>query len=151
MTKYKERDKFLELIGESHERFNHTLDGDYEYLWQNMPDTEMEDYQKSEIENNEEKVVVTFTSISVTLHPDYSWNGSNIVGDTKRTLRASAVHDAWCQAMSKQYKFYKRTRRNWMKGADEYREVCKEDGFGWFRRNVRWLAIRTYGLMRSFG
>ena len=150
MVNFEERSRFLSLLGTSHERFRHTLDGEYKYTWRHSPDTEIEANEIRELRNRNEQLVVEFTNTNVRLYPGYSWNGSNIVGDTERTLRASALHDAWCQAMDGDNQFYKGTRRNWMKGADEYRDICKVDGFGTIRTYVRWLAIRAHGVVKSF-
>ena len=137
-------------LGTPHKRYRHTLKKKYVHKWRNPPDTQLPSRQKIELKNNAGQVVVTFRNKSVTLHKGYSWNGSNIVGDTKQTLRASAVHDAWCQAMDEMPPIYNQTRENWIKGANEYREICKEDGFGKFRSYVRWIAIRSYAIFKSF-
>ena len=93
---------------------------------------------------NEEKSIedlfVTFTAASVTLHRGYSWNGSNYVGDTPETLRASALHDAWWQAMVDGI-YTCESREN----ADrEYIFICREDGANASLRKLGLSIGRTF-------
>ena len=83
----------------------------------------------------------------VTLLVGYSWNGSTGAPDTMACMRASALHDAWCQAM--RTRVYGNGYRNWLRGAREYRSICREDGMGRVKARVRWFLVAGYGLVRK--
>lgn len=76
---------------------------------------------------------VSYRADGLTLHKDYEWNGSNLVPDTPECMRASAVHDAWCQAM--RLGVFSDTEKNWDRGAQEYSAICRADGLR--RRDAR--------------
>ena len=81
------------------------------------------------------------------LHKGYAWNGSNIVADTEDSQRASAVHDAMCQAMDTD--IYEGSWKNWERAAAEYREMCIQDGLKRVKSDgKRWVSIRS-GWVRS--
>ena len=83
---------------------------------------------------------------SVTLLPGYAWDGSSGPGvaDTKECMRASALHDVWCQAMRLDG-MYKNSFPNWCRGALEYRSVCIEDGMLWSRASMRLTGLIAKG------
>lgn len=89
---------------------------------------------------------VSFTENGLVLHVEYKWNGSNIVVDTPGCMRASAVHDAWCQAMG--LGILQRSEKNWDRGVEEYLAIAKADGLSLFRRVVRRVAMFAYGELR---
>ena len=82
----------------------------------------------------------------VTLFEGYAWNGSTGAKDILACMRASALHDAWCQAMKKG--IYGNGYLNWRRGASEYRSICRADGMGWFRARARWLGSLVWGLKK---
>lgn len=91
--------------------------------------------------------VARLSDDACTLLPGYAWDGSSGPAiDTKACMRASALHDVWCQAMKK--KRYKNSYRNWRRGAAEYRSSCRADGMSAVRAQVRYLAMCAYGLIR---
>lgn len=136
MTEYENRDKFLTKIlmkktGRGYwkqrgyregPRKCHIVLEEHRHEWTT--------YHKpiTTLAQDEEKTIrdlfVTFTATSVTLHRGYSWNGSNYVGDPIETLRASALHDAWWQAMDAG--IYTCESRN--NADNEYVLICQEDG-----------------------
>ena len=92
--------------------------------------------------------VVSFTETGVTLHEGYAWDGSSGPAiDTCACMRASALHDAWCQAMAKH--IYKNSYKNWRRGSAEYRSVCRADGMSWWRAWGRWTFMNVYGLKKA--
>ena len=90
-------------------------------------------------------VVVTFHEVkAVTLYAGYAWDGnSGPAVNTLKCLRASALHDAWCQAMGAGV--FANSLRNWAAGASEYQRICQQDGMGWLRAKFRCIAILGYG------
>ena len=83
---------------------------------------------------------------SVTLCSGYAWDGSSgpLVADTENCMRASALHDVWCQAMRRDG-LYKNSFRNWCRGALEYRLVCIVDGMPRWRSSVRYAGLIAKG------
>ena len=80
-----------------------------------------------------------------TLLVGYAWDGSSGPAiDTRACMRASALHDVWCQAMRKN--LYKNSYRNWLRGASEYRRLCRADGMPAWRASLRYSLVCTYGL-----
>ncbi len=70
----------------------------------------------------------------------YSWDGnSGPAANTLFCLRASALHDAWCQAMD--HRYFERGFRNWRRGAIEYRKICRKDGMGRVRAWFRYVVV----------
>ena len=90
--------------------------------------------------------VARLDECGVTLFEGYAWNGSTAAKDTMACMRASALHDAWCQAMRK--RVYGNGYPNWRRGASEYRSLCREDGMGRFRARLRWLGLLVWGLKK---
>ena len=90
-------------------------------------------------------IVVTFQAVrAVTLYAGYAWDGnSGPAVNTLKCLRASALHDVWCQAMSAD--IFKNSFRNWAAGALEYQRICRKDGMGWPRATGRYLGILGCG------
>ena len=86
---------------------------------------------------------VTFKKNEMILHKGYEWNGSNIVNDTKECMRASAVHDAWAEAMRR--RIYRYSRKNWNRGAREYKAICIADGMRRSKASLRRWAIKNLG------
>ena len=82
----------------------------------------------------------------MTLEVGYAWNGSDFVTDTDECMRASALHDLWCQAMEED--IYKDNKKNWRRGAKEYRDNCIRDGMPKLEAWLRYAGIRTYGFFR---
>ena len=84
------------------------------------------------------------------LQESHAWNGSNVVADTEDSQRASAVHDAMCQAMDKD--IYQGSWKNWQRAAAEYRVMCitdglervKSDGKRWVRIRAGWVRSRAW-------
>ena len=69
----------------------------------------------------------------------FTWNGSNVVHDEVRSLRASLVHDkcvGWMQGTDGAY-----TWKNWVYAAKEYREIAIQDGFANYRAWSRYLGM----------
>ena len=97
------------------------------------------------IQDRKGRVVVTFHGVaSVTLHAGYAWDGnSGPAVNTLTCLRASALHDAWCQAMGAH--IFENNFRNWAAGASEYRRICVTDGMFRLRAGWRYLAVLGYG------
>ena len=86
---------------------------------------------------------VRFTESGVTLRINYEWNGSNIVVDSPMCMRASAVHDAWCQGM--RVGILESTEKNWDRGVDEYIAICRADGLNFVARRLRELFMKIAG------
>ena len=136
MTEYKKRKEFLTKILMKKTRSGywkqrgyregprkcHIVLEEHRHNWtpDHQPITTLDQDEEKSIED----LFVTFTATSVTLHRGYSWNGSNYVGDTPATLRASALHDAWWQAMEAGI-YECESRENADK---EYIFICQEDG-----------------------
>ncbi|MCZ6710334.1 MAG: hypothetical protein O7B25_08225 [Gammaproteobacteria bacterium] len=79
------------------------------------------------------------------LRERYAWNGSNVVADTEDSQRASAVHDASCQAMG--LDIYEASWKNWERAASEYRQACIEDGLERINSDGKgWVRIRAGGV-----
>ena len=74
-------------------------------------------------------VVARITRTSITLYVNFAWDGnSGPARNTAKCLRASAIHDAWCQAMDAG--LYKENCRNWFRGTSEYYSIARADGMG---------------------
>ena len=102
----------------------HTLLVEHLHFW--TPEFKPQTVLEEGAEETIDELFVTFSSNSVKLLRGYTWNGSNLVGDTPATLRASALHDAWWQAMK--HGLYSCESRE--KADGEYLAICQEDGFG---------------------
>ena len=76
----------------------------------------------------------------------YQRNGSDYVPDEPGCMRASAVHDAWCRAMSKGQ--IPNTRKNRNCGVREYIAICRNDGLGLWNRRVRNGAMWGYRVVK---
>ena len=119
---------------------------DYFYQWENNPIGG--DSKQTSISTSGGRVVADFAAGAVTLKEGYAWDGnSGPAVNTLKCLRASALHDVWCQAM--QLEIYERSFRNWRRGAKEYRTVCHRDGMGLIRRWFRYCALLTYGSFKK--
>ena len=95
-------------------------------------------------------VVVTFNDATdVILHEDYRWDGnSGPAPNQLECLRASALHDAWSQAI--EHRIFARSYRNWRRGAKEYRKVVRDDGLNFFRAWWRYTGLMVYGAWKKF-
>ncbi len=82
----------------------------------------------------------------VLIHKGYQWNGANFIPDTKHNLRASCLHDVYCQAMGKSERLLPMTFRPF--SDITYRDICIEDGMLPFFANIQLLALRIYGVLR---
>ena len=119
---------------------------DYPHRWENgpVPGTN----EQSSISTSDGTVVAELAEDAVILLNGYAWDGnSGPAVNTLKCLRASALHDVWCQAM--QLDVYERSFRNWRRGAREYRTICHRDGMGWVRRWLRYVALLTYGSFKK--
>ena len=86
----------------------------------------------------------TVTRKGVTLGPGYAWDGSSgPAKDTWSGMRASALHDVWCQAMAR--RVYARGFHNWRLGAREYRKTCIVDHMPKWRAWLRYVFVHAYG------
>ena len=92
---------------------------------------------------------VSFAQDGLTLRRGYEWNGSNLVPDSPECMRASAVHDAWCQAM--RLRIYSNTEKNWDRGAEEYAAICRVDGLGRLDARTREFMIKLAGEIKYPG
>ena len=90
-----------------------------------------------------DRAVATLEGRSVTLHPGYAWDGSTGAADTPECMRASALHDVWCQAMDDHH-VYMNDFGNWCRAAVEYRKLCIEDGMSWPRAWARYSGLIAY-------
>lgn len=125
----------------------------YHYRWNNHPilDGNWRGSSRLIAATQDGHVVAGLTSTlddahSVTLRRDYAWDGSSgpFVGDTPECMRASALHDVWCQAM-RQDGMYEDGFRNWRRGAKEYRMVCTRDGMAPSRARLRYVGLMAKG------
>ena len=112
---------------------------DYEHKWLNTP-PELNPWVIGS--PNLEKYV-SFDSEGVTLRKGYQWNGSNIVVDSPNCMRASAVHDAWCQGM--RVRILENTEKNWDRGVDEYIAICNQDGLNFVKSRLRDFFMKLAG------
>jgi len=96
-------------------------------------------WQFTTMENPHFNITANF----MTLLEGYTWNGSNVVVDTKTDMLASAVHDLQCQLMELGY--YEPTLRNWRMAAAEYRRNCMDAGMPWWRAWARFTGILVGG------
>ena len=86
----------------------------------------------------------------VTLMEGFAWDGSSgPAKDTWTGMRASALHDIWCQAMAEGV-YAKYSFRNWRLGAREYRLACCTDRMPRWRAWGRWVAVWSFGLPKLF-
>lgn len=117
---------------------------DHLHSWQKPP----KGGSQGKIESNN-KALATVSPGGVTLHRDYAWDGSSGPGveDTLFCMRASALHDVWCQAMTKG--FYPNRLGNWRRGASMYRTICREDGMASWRAWGRYFGILVYWPLRA--
>ena len=91
--------------------------------------------------------VAQLTGVTVTLLVDYAWDGSSgLAIDTRACMRASALHDVWCQGMDRN--IYSNSYLNWVRGASEYRSICRADGMSWGRAWFRYSFMCIYGLKK---
>ena len=112
---------------------------DYEHKWiDNAPEASEWVLGSEALEK-----YVNFHSCGVTLRANYQWNGSNVVVDGSSCMRASAVHDAWCQGM--RLGILKNTEKNWDRGVDEYIAICREDGLNFVRSRLREWFMKLAG------
>lgn len=118
----------------------------YSYLWKRRPDVELGlpgNQPRVTIEAQNGRTVAEVTGAGAVLLPGFAWNGSTGAKGTMFCTRASALHDVWCQAMRK--RLYRKSYRNWWRGASEYRRACIDDGMN---KLVAWR--RHLGLCCSY-
>ena len=122
----------------------------YPYTWKKQPTVQKDVAFPASIKNCDGEVVAVFEvdngTHKVTLEVDYAWNGSDFVTDTDECMRASALHDLWCQAMEED--IYKDNKKNWRRGAKEYRDNCIRDSMPKLEAWLRYAGIRIYGFFR---
>ena len=115
---------------------------DYPHGWKVAPRLGSE-YVPVINDKNGNPVVRFRNDVSVTLLQGYGWDGNSapsfVAPDTLKCLRASALHDAWCQAMRR--RILERSFRNWRRGCIEYRKVCRDDGMGIPRAWIRYFPM----------
>ena len=92
---------------------------------------------------------VSFHTAGITLRAGYQWNGSNIVVDSPKCMRASAVHDAWCQGM--RLGILANTEENWDLGVEEYIAICRKDGLNFVRAHLRECFMKLAGELKFPG
>lgn len=123
----------------------------YCHQWETRPDDGQgwkPDLPRFIEDDDTKEPVAEFTQTGhVLLHPGYGWDGSSGAPDTIKCMRASALHDVWCQAMREG--IFANTGKNWRRGAQEYRINCIADGMSELRAWVRYLAICAYSPFRS--
>ena len=83
------------------------------------------------------------TRFGITLLPDMTWNGSNVVIDTDSDMEASGVHDPTCQLM--ELGFYLANLSNWNRAAREYRHNCRTHGMSRRRSWARYFGLLVGG------
>ncbi len=83
------------------------------------------------------------TARRITLLPDMTWNGSNVVVDTNTDMEASGIHDPTCQLMKSG--FYAATLMNWYRAAMEYRHNCRIHGMSRTRSLGRLIGLLAGG------
>ena len=81
----------------------------------------------------------------VLIKKGYFWNGANLIKDSKKNLRASCVHDTYCQAMSLYILPMKRFRA---KSDRVFSDICKQDGMNRFIAKLYYIGLRVYGIVR---
>ena len=118
----------------------------YTYKWETKPLWKVNS-QEHEIVSSQ-KTVARLKDNSITLSPGYAWDGSTLASDTPACMRASALHDAWCQTMKADA--YQNNYKNWRRGATEYRMVCIQDGMSEPRAWFRWIVLAGYGVFRKY-
>ena len=116
----------------------------YEHSWVHNP-PRFKDQAPSEASLG----YASFSDAGMVLEPEYRWNGSNVVVDSSACMRASAVHDAWCQAMGRG--ILEHSEENWDRGVEEYVAICDEDGLGEFAQRIRERFMLLWGELRFPG
>jgi len=85
---------------------------------------------------------VFLSASKISICEGYAWNGaSGPVRDTRRTMRASLVHDAIYQLIREE--LLPATAKD---AADQvFRDLCIEDGTPRWRANLYYRALRRFG------
>jgi len=77
----------------------------------------------------------------LTIHRGFSWDGDTCAMDTRKSKRASMIHDALYRLMNLLKLSWK-----WKPAADfEYYKALIEDGFNRVWANIRFKAVRKWG------
>ena len=123
---------------------NYVMLQDHEHKWTNAPEMNVWVAGSPKLDQ-----YVSFQADGITLHADYQWNGSNIVVDSPSCMRASAVHDAWCQGM--RLGILANTEENWDLGVEEYIAICRKDGLNFVRAQLRQCFMKLAGELKFPG
>lgn len=113
---------------------------DYKHNWLGKPPRVGKNYSSRTIG------FVKFRKKGITLLKGYEWNGDDYIPDSKKSMRASAVHDLWSKAMN--MRVYRNRTRNWNRGVLEYARICRKDGLKKPVVIFRAVAMFGYGVMR---
>lgn len=114
----------------------------YRHCWKRRPDFEgalQGNPSSLTIKAQNGRAVAEVTSAGAVLLPGFTWDGSTGSKDTMFCIRASALHDVWCQAMRK--RLYEMSYKNWWRGASEYRRACVHDGMNQLAAWRRYLGL----------
>ncbi|AFK66704.1 tail assembly chaperone [Colwellia phage 9A] len=90
------------------------------------------------------KYFTIFPNGLILIKKGYQWNGANVIKDTKQNLRASLVHDAYCQAMA--LKILPMSYR--LPSDRTYKKLCKSDGMNKYWAGTQFFFLRAYGLIK---
>lgn len=88
----------LEFEMTKHDKWPYRVLREYRHSWRKKPRNWN---GQTEICDSDGVRVAALREDGVTLLEGYAWNGSNVVKDTMACMRASALHDLWCQAMTR--------------------------------------------------
>ncbi len=91
------------------------------------------------------KFYTIHTTGLIVIHVGYRWDGATGIPDNKYNIRASAVHDVYCQAMADKLLPMKRFRYL----ADyTFTDILIENGMWSYIALGHLLILRAYGLIR---
>ena len=84
--------------------------------------------------------IVLYKDGGLLISAGFEWNGANVVFDTDSVMRASLVHDAFCDLVNSQSII----KENMIEINNLYRQISKEDGASRLRYTAHRFALRKY-------
>ena len=136
----------LHLVRED-QRWPYRVVQDYSYRWRNRPRGQLP-HTSQELQDSTGAPLAVLLRRRVILRTDYRWDGSTYAIDTRKCLKASALHDAWCQAMDEG--IFEAGWLNWRRGCLEYRWLCGQAGMSGLRRYGRYsVMVYLYGTWKK--
>ena len=132
-----------------HRKWKYQIEQNYKYQLKSRLQPSCRLPTKTYIKSNKGSLLAQLTCSEIYLYKGYRWDGNTYGPDCEKSLRASAVHDVWCQLMRDKQNRNFNTWKNWLHGAKEYRCICNRDSLSKLWVIIFYLAIYGYGIFKK--